>query len=127
MGAVEYTSANAFVTGFMLVNAETDTDIRPLRNDDTLVLSTLPPQLSIRAIVSGTAGSVVFGWDADPVFRTENVAPYALGGDASGDYAPVPITAGDHTITATPYSGAGGTSAAGGSMVVKFTALSSGG
>jgi CSLREA domain-containing protein len=127
MGAVEYTSANAFVTGFMLVNAASNTDIRPLRNDDTLVSSTLPPQLSVRAIVSGSAGSVVFGWDANPAFRTENVAPYALGGDASGDYAPVAISAGDHTIAATPYSGADGTAAAGGAMVVKFTVISGGG
>jgi CSLREA domain-containing protein len=127
MGAVEYTAANAFVTGFMLVNAATDTDIRPLRNDDTLVLSALPPQLSIRAIVSGSPSSVVFGWNANAAFRTENVAPYALGGDASGDYAPVAISAGDHTVTATPYSGADGTAAAGGAMVVKFTVISAGG
>ncbi len=126
MGAVEYTSSSSFVTGFMLVNAASDSDIRPLRNDDTLFLGSLPPELSIRAIASGSPGSVVFGVDADPAFRIENVAPYSLAGDASGDYAPVSLASGAHTLTATPYAGAGGTAAAGGAMVVKFTVVSGG-
>jgi hypothetical protein len=99
MGAVEHTTANTFVTGFMLVNAATDSDIRLLRNDDVLVLSGLPPQLSIRAIVSGSPGSVVFGLDAVAVFRTENIAPYSLGGDTAGDYLPVALAGGAHTLT----------------------------
>jgi len=121
MGAVEYTPASVFVTGFMLVDAASDTDIRPLRNDDMLVSGTVPPQLSVRAVVSGSPGSVVFGLNADPAFRTENVAPFSLGGDAAGDYAPVALPTGTYTLTATPYTGAGGTDAAGGSMVIKFS------
>jgi CSLREA domain-containing protein len=123
MGAVEYTSANLFVTGFMLVNAESNTDIQTLRNDDLLVLGNLPSQLSVRAVVSGSPGSVVFGFDADQAFHTENIAPFALGGDVAGDYAPVGFSGGEHALTATPFVGAGGTAAAGGAMTIKFRVL----
>ena len=42
MGAVEVTSADAFVSGFVLVDAATDGDIRPLLHGDVLDLSELP-------------------------------------------------------------------------------------
>ena len=71
MGAVEVTSANVFVTGFVLVNAAANTDIRPRLYGDTLVLSDLPSELSVRAVVTGSPGSVVFGYDDAPSFQTE--------------------------------------------------------
>lgn len=123
IGAVEYTPAFSFVTGFMLVDAATDTDIRPLRNDDWIVLAQLPPQLSIRATVSGAPGSVVFGFANDPAYQTENIAPYALGGDAGGNYLPVPLTGGSHVLTATPYVQADGAGAAGGGRTIRFNVL----
>lgn len=120
LGAVETAGANLDVTGFMLVDAATDTDIRPLRHDDWLLLGELPAQLSVRATVAGAAGSVVFGFDGNPGYRTENTAPYALGGDASGDYAAVPLAGGPHTLTATPYAAAGGGGAVGASRTIRF-------
>lgn len=123
MGAIERTSANTFVTGFTLVNAASNTDIHPLLHGDTLVLSELPPQLSIRADVAGTSpGSVVFGYDATPSIKTENVAPYALGGDdPAGDYIPFGLSTGSHILTATPFAATGGGGAAGGSQTITFT------
>lgn len=126
MGAFEHTSAGSLeVSGFMLVDATTDTDIRPLRNDDWLVLEQLPPQLSIRAVVASAtpASSVVFGYAGDPAYRTENIAPYALGGDVSGNYVPVDLTVGEQVLTATPYSGASGTGATGARRTIRFTVL----
>ncbi len=123
MGALEYTPANLFVTGFVLVNAETNVDVGPLQNDDILPLGTLPSQLSVRAVVSGSADSVVFGLDDNLSFRVENTAPYSLGGDASGDYAPITFTEGEHTLIATPHNDREGAGAAGGAMVVKFTVV----
>jgi CSLREA domain-containing protein len=121
MGAVEVTGANVFVVNFMLVDAGSDTDIRLLLHGDTLDLSELPAQLSIRAVLSGVAGSVIFGLDDNESFQTENVAPYALGGDSpAGNYTPVTLTSGTHTVTATPFAGPGGSGAAGGSRTVKF-------
>ncbi|HVE83307.1 MAG TPA: right-handed parallel beta-helix repeat-containing protein [Myxococcales bacterium] len=121
LGALEVTAANLWVTGFVLVDAAANTDLRPLLHGDTLDLSELPDQLSIRAVSSLGTGSVVFGLDGDASFQTENVSPYALGGDAPlGDYTPVPFSAGDHTVTATPFTGAGGSGAAGGSKTITF-------
>jgi hypothetical protein len=120
MGAVEYTPAATFVTGFVLVDAATNTDIGPLRNDDALDLRSLPAQLSVRAVVSGTLSSVQFGYDADLALRTENAAPYSLGGDASGDYAPFAFIGGQHTVTATPFVAPDAGGAAGGAMSIKF-------
>jgi hypothetical protein len=121
MGAVEVTSTNAFVTGFTLVNAASNTDIRPVLHGDTLVLSDLPPELSIRAVVTGGVGSVVFGYDDTPSIQTENVAPYALAGDSpAGDYLPFGLSTGSHTLTATPFAAMDGGGAAGGSESITF-------
>jgi hypothetical protein len=126
MGAVEHTGAGSLeVTGFMLVDATTDADIRPLRHDDWLVLSQLPPELSIRATVAaGTPGtSVVFGYAGDPAYHTENIAPYGLGGDVSGNFVPVELPDGEQVLTATPYAGASGTGAAGARRTIRFRVL----
>jgi hypothetical protein len=122
MGAVEVTSANTFVTGLILVNADSNTDIRPLLHGDTLNLSELPPELSISAVVTGIPGSVVFGYDDTPAIQTENVAPYAIGGDSpAGNYIPFPLSTGSHTLTATPFAEMGGGGAAGGSQTITFS------
>ncbi len=121
LGAVEVTGTGAMVTGLFLVDAATNTDIGPLLHGDTLDRSELPDELSIRAVVSGGPGSVVFGLDGNPAFQTENVSPYVLGGDAPlGDYTPVSFSTGDHTVTVTPFAGAGASGAAGGSRTITF-------
>lgn len=123
LGAVEFNGTSREVTGFVLVDAATDTDIRPLRHDDWLNLGELPSQLSVRATIGGVpvGGSVIFGFDGDDSYRTENSAPYALGGDAAGDYAAVPITFGDHELRATPYTGPDGTGAVGVPRAIRFS------
>ena len=122
MGAVEVTNSNAFVTGFILVNAASNTDIRPVLHGDTLVLAELPSELTIRAVTTGGVGSVVFGYDDTPSIQTENISPYALAGDSpAGDYTPFGLSPGTHTLTATPFAAIGGGGAAGGSQTITFT------
>jgi len=127
LGAYERTSAGFFVTGFVLVDAGANVDLRPLRNGELLNLGRLPPQLSVRAVVPGAApGSVVFDFDDVSGFQTENAAPYALDGDApAGDYIPVPLSGGPHEIRATPFAAANGGGAAGGSLSVSFWVIGS--
>ena len=99
------------VDSFTLINADTDTAIRSLSDGDTLDFSALPTDnLNVRANVSGSVGSVRFGYDDSNNYQIENVAPYALAGDQNGDYNAWTPTIGAHTITATPYteSDAGG-------------------
>ena len=52
------------VDSFTLINADTDTAIRSLSDGDTLDFSALPTDnLNVRANVSGSVGSVQFGYD----------------------------------------------------------------
>jgi hypothetical protein len=111
------------VTSLTLVNADTDQDLQTLTNGATLNLATLPTRnLNVRANTNpATVGSVVFGYDANPAYATESTAPYALAGDSSGNYNPWTPTVGSHTLTATPYSGSGGSGTAGTAHTVSFT------
>lgn len=59
--------------------------------------------------MSGTAGSVRFGYDANANQRTENAAPYFI----NGDYVPFTFSSGAHTVTATAFSSANATGLAG--------------
>lgn len=114
------------VSNLTLINAETDQPIAsfdPLNDGATLNLATLPTiQLSIRADVVGTVGSVQFILDGG-LFRTENVVPYALAGDSSGDYSAWTPSVGTHTLTVIPYAGSGGTGEAGGASTITFNVI----
>ena len=50
----------------------------------------------------------------------ERYGDAADGGDAAGDYNPVTLTPGLHTLTATPFAAMAGGGAAGGSHTVTF-------
>lgn len=123
MGAVELTSFISYVTGFMLVDADTFNDIHPLLHGDVIDLSILPANLSVRTITSSTPQSVVFGFNDNPAFQTENNPPFALAGDTGSVYHAVDFSAGDNTITATPYTSSNGTGVAGGSLEIKVVVV----
>ncbi|MCW5799931.1 MAG: hypothetical protein KIT40_15650 [Nitrospira sp.] len=119
MGAVEMTRADFSITRFILVNAASDKDIRPLRQGDSLVLDQLPPQLSIRAEIVGSLDGIDFDYDG---VRTSNTnVPYSLGGDTAGDYAPFSFTTGYHRLTATPYASTRGRRIEGVELMLDFT------
>jgi hypothetical protein len=122
---VDPSSQPQSVTGFTLVDADTDADIGPLADGDTLNLALLPTRnLNLRADTSPAAvGSVRFGLDGNPAYRTENVVPYALAGDAAGDYGPWTPGLGSHFLSATPYSQADGAGTAGTPLVIAFTVI----
>ena len=119
------------VANFTLINADTDQPIAnfdPMTEGVTVVLGMLPTQnLNIRANTTSAngevIGSVLFGLDGDANFHIEGAAPYALGADSAGDYAPLtpPLAVGNHTLTAAPYSGANATGNKGASNTLNFT------
>ncbi|QTN32924.1 DUF5060 domain-containing protein [Akkermansiaceae bacterium] len=123
------TSAAQSVTGFTLINADTDQPIGALSDGDTLDLSLLPTvNLNVRADTSPTTvGSVRFAYDGNATYKTETTAPYALGGDTNGDYNPWTPTLGAHTLTATPFTGAGATGTAGTPLAINFNVVDNGG
>ena len=113
------------IVSFTLVDAASDTDIGLLNDGDTIVLSNTGTQLSVRADSSGSIGSVGFGLDGNANYQTENFAAYALNGNSGSNYFVVSELAeiGQHTITATPYSGSGKSGTAGTPVSITVTTV----
>jgi hypothetical protein len=110
------------VTGLFLINADNDQVIREIHDGDSINQSDLPTQnLNVNATVNGVTESVKFGLDGNDSFRVESTAPYALFGDASGNFVAGTFNAGPHTITATPFSGDNLTGNSGDPLAVDFT------
>jgi hypothetical protein len=97
----------------MLVNGDTGTDIVALNNNDTIDLTSLgTSNLAIRANTNPeNIGSVVF--DLNGAIQADDTAPYEF-----SNWTPA---SGQYTLTATPYSGAGGTGTAGIPLTIDFT------
>jgi hypothetical protein len=112
------------VTGFVLVNADTDTDIGPLVNGSTINLATLgTTNLNVRAVVSGSIGSIRFDLDGQVGTQIENIPAYALFGNTGNDYDPGSFSLGGHTLTATPFSASGANGTAGTALSISFTVI----
>ncbi|MEL6195319.1 MAG: T9SS type A sorting domain-containing protein, partial [Bacteroidota bacterium] len=94
------------ITEFTLEDAETNTEVREIKDGDKLLLENVPPSFTIIAKVEGTK-------TADRVFldlngpvnneRTERRVPYAVFGDSRGDYSGRNPLAGTYDITAVPF------------------------
>jgi hypothetical protein len=102
------------VQSFTLVNADTNQDLMPLEDGDVIDLTIMPTQnLKIRANTTpATVGSVVFNLDGTEV--VENLSPYRIG---------VPLTAGQYTLTATPFCAARGSGGTGTALTIPFTVI----
>lgn len=113
------------VASFSLINADTDQPIAgfdPIASGATINLATLPTaNLNIRANTApSSVGSVRFAYDGNGTFRTDDAAPYSLGGDTGGNYVAWTPSVASHTLTATPYSAAGAAGTAGTAKTVTF-------
>ncbi|TGE25108.1 PKD domain-containing protein [Hymenobacter aquaticus] len=113
-------------TTFTLVDADSNEDIQAVVNGAVLNLATLPTRnLNIRANVNAaTTGSVVFALTGTQTQnQTENVAPYALFSDVGGDYNPWTPPVGSYALSATPYSGSGGTGTPAATLTATFSVI----
>ena len=87
------------ITNIILVNSETNQDIRPLQECNGCVTPFDP--VNVRATVAGPSGSARLTITGPLNYaRTEGVEPYALFGDVSGDYYDRYLGAGEYTVTA---------------------------
>jgi len=122
------------ISNFMIVDTKRNVDVRPLVDDDIVSLGWLKDRFSIRATVfpevetetffpEHIIDKVRFVLDGKGI-RTENFAPYSLGGDTTdgdhnwGNFNAFDISEGKHTLTAIPFGVDG---KAGTSMTKKFT------
>ena len=117
------------VSGFTLVNADTDEDIAPLSDGDVVDLSaTGTANLSVRAGASGAVESVRFGFEGNSDYQTESQRPYALTGDSDGDYyASWDAEPGSYELSATPFAQAGARGEEGQPLSITFTVVENGG
>ncbi len=114
------------VTGFTLVDAAGDRDIRPLADGATIDLARDGAALNVWAETAGEVRSVRFAVDGRTV-RTENTPPFALAGDNDGDYNTWSVGAGKHTLKATPYAKGGANGEAGKALEITITVKGKGG
>ena len=121
-------AAGPAVTGLTLINADTSQPVPgydPIPAGAVLDLSKLPRNLNVRANTSGQIGSVRFR-QAGMADRVESGAPYSLCSDTKGKYftcAPSVLAVGQHSLSATPYSKAGGAGTAGTGVLLSFTVV----
>lgn len=107
-GVVDEGCQDGSILSFTLVNAQTDKDIAPLKEGDSIDLGTIPGQsINIRANYYGKKpGSVVLELTGPRKKTTrENGAPFTLFSNKGTDYFGWTPLAGHYTLTATPYSG----------------------
>lgn len=116
-------ASNQSVVQFVLVNADTNQDISPLGNGDVINLASLGTQnINVRADTNPSIVGSVHLELSGPESRssTENLAPYALFGDTTGDYWAWTPAAGQYGLTAIPYTDGNGGGQAGASLSISF-------
>ncbi|TRZ43495.1 malectin domain-containing carbohydrate-binding protein [Robertkochia solimangrovi] len=117
------------IESITLINATSDVDLFNLVNGVNINMNDIGNVgLNLRANpASGSVGSVKFVLSGALNYtRMESVQPYALFGDSNGDYYGINLPNGNYTITATPYSGSGGSGIVGEPMTFSFSISSDG-
>ncbi|MEM1424060.1 MAG: DUF5060 domain-containing protein [Planctomycetota bacterium] len=113
------------VDSFTLIAVPSDQPVPafdPIPDGATINLYEVGEEVAVRANVSGGVGSVVFALSgAQSRNQTENVAPYALFGDNSGDYDAWAPALGTYTLSATAFAGLNGAGAGGPGLTIGFT------
>ncbi|RYZ49603.1 MAG: hypothetical protein EOO14_20410, partial [Chitinophagaceae bacterium] len=120
---VSVSSATApVVNSFTLVNASNEQDLMTLTNNAVLNLGTLSSTaLNVRANAGNAASVKMVLSGAQSKTIIENVVPFALYGDANGNYNAWTPVVGSYTLTATPYSATGAKGTAGAPLAINFT------
>jgi Kelch motif len=115
------------VTALRLILADTNQEVLNITNGTVIdAAQYLTLQFNIRAVTSGTVGSVRFGVDGNPRYRTDSSSPFSLCNATALDYDACPVlTVGPHTLTATPFAGTSATGVAGATVRVSFEIINS--
>lgn len=104
---------------FSLINASTNGTIGSISNGTSFNSA---QGVNIRAIAPSNTNSVRMTLSGrQSISRIENVAPYALYGDISGNYLASNLASGSYTIRAIAYSGSGGSGSVIADTSISFT------
>ena len=115
---------DAAVSGFTLINADTDQPIGALADGAVLDLSKLPTtNLNVLVTANGETRSVKIGYDDVANYRVESTAPFAVGGNKGSDFYAWNPEPGAHTLVATPYDRTFARGDAGDAAIVRFTVV----
>ncbi|MGH7295377.1 MAG: hypothetical protein ACRELB_10610 [Polyangiaceae bacterium] len=120
----DFSLVNTTLTG--LVDGIAVPGFDPMTEGSVVDLAKVGSALSVRAnLVPAVVGSVAFALDGTYT-HTENITPYFLcADDGAGTITSCAniLTVGKHTLSATPYSGAGLTGDAGAAVILDFTVV----
>lgn len=115
------------VTSLVLINADTDQDIGEISTGSVFDLNSIGTvNLNIRAETGPDTESIIFGYQGDANYHTENLPVYAIGGNSNEDYKPWTADLGVNTLTATAYTEDRGSGTAGEPYTVTFEIIESG-
>ncbi|NJO00539.1 MAG: T9SS type A sorting domain-containing protein [Bacteroidia bacterium] len=122
---VNFEVRDGMISGFTLVNADTDSVIAPLKDGDVIFLSRTGRNLDVIAqAMPEKVGSVRFElYNAQGELirtRLENTAPYVLGGNTGMNYNGLNARPGKYTLKATPFTGIMAQGRAGQTLTVNF-------
>ena len=120
LSVASFTLIDASITN--VVNGSPVAGFHPLVSGVTIDRAVTGSRLTVRANTNpAVVGRVRFTLDGS-VYKTEHSAPYSLGGDdGAGSFNDPGLSAGTHTVTATPYDGDDAGAAAGLAATVTIT------
>jgi hypothetical protein len=120
------TNGSPTVGSLVLYNADTNQPIMTLTNGSVIDYAAIgTSRVTIVANV-GSAKSVAFGMDGNGGMYNDNSNPFSFNGETNGTLNPYSFANGNHTVLATPFSGAYATGSAGSMFSVNFTVKNAG-
>ncbi|MEM6766400.1 MAG: malectin domain-containing carbohydrate-binding protein, partial [Bacteroidota bacterium] len=127
VGPCELACEGMKITEVILLHARTGRDWMILGENDTLVTTALPDEISIEALTENClfqVKSVGFSLTGEQEFeRVDNAAPWSLVGDSEGSFLSWDYQPGTYELTITPYSERLGEGVAGIPYTLKLTIL----
>ena len=107
------------INKFILVNADTDEDIKEIFHNETIDLLQLGHNISIKVEVNDKPGSIVFNVDGEQ-FQVENNPGYYIAGNSGSDVDVWEVSSGPVSVEATPKSESGGSGVSGETLKIKL-------
>lgn len=111
------------IVKLQLINTDTQKVVTDPFVDGSVIDLSITKNWNINVITSPDfVGSVVFDYDGNGTYHTENILPYDIGGDTNGKFNAWTPTIGSHTLKVTPFTKSDGQGEGGTSLSITFSA-----